>query len=440
MSYNALVVRAQVVPHPNADRLKIVHAAGFNVISTSVKDGELCIFFPSDGQFSHEYLYENSEYRHSDLNKDPNKKGYFEDNRRIRMIRLRGEWSEGYIAPLSSVAYTGVDLTTLTEGFTFTSLNGREICDKYYSKATQEAIGNREKVKKKLDYEVKGFYKHFDTKQFKAVARRMDELDFTKNIVSISVKMHGTSGRTGYLPVTFEVNTGFKGFLNRFLPENWKFMATEYKWISGSRNVDYNPFRELSDPYRARAQKIISERCEDFAAAHPSFKYNELPNITFFYEIVGYDGQKPLFSHNLSKEDKKEEIGKLIYKNFGDNIHYTYGWRQGESEFYIYRITIGERELNSSEMNCLCLELGLKTVESYIYRDNRPLSEHLKAKDNATINSLFSLNHPEEGWVIRIDNLETKTTELVKYKSSIFCWLEDIMKYNDNYVDIEEIS
>lgn len=65
-----------------------------------IKDGELGIFFPHDGQLSSEMVRSNKLHR--------NDGGYLEDNHRIRTIKLMGIKSEGIWLSLSSLTWAEV--------------------------------------------------------------------------------------------------------------------------------------------------------------------------------------------------------------------------------------------------------------------------------------------------------------------------------------------
>jgi hypothetical protein len=188
--YNAIIARIYTRPHPNADKLQLGNCSGFQIVTgLDTKNEQLGCFFPSDGQLSKEFCYENSEYRTGKgENKNPNKSGYFEENRRIKSISLRGQKSEGYWVPLSSLAWTGVDLSTLKEGDQFCTLNGKLVCEKYYSPATKRMMDSKtnKQGKKKLK-DIPMFKKHFDTQQLRYNFHRIPH----DAHVVITEKLHG---------------------------------------------------------------------------------------------------------------------------------------------------------------------------------------------------------------------------------------------------------
>ena len=84
----------EVIPHNNADKLEMIKVLGYTVISQKglYKTGDLCVFIrpdscvPVDKEWSQEVI----KYMKSS-----------DDHRRVRAIKLRGEWSYGLVMPLS---------------------------------------------------------------------------------------------------------------------------------------------------------------------------------------------------------------------------------------------------------------------------------------------------------------------------------------------------
>jgi hypothetical protein len=59
------------------------------LVSKDYKEGDLYVIFPAEVQLSHEFCSNNNLYRHSELNANPEAKGYIEDNRRVKAVKLR---------------------------------------------------------------------------------------------------------------------------------------------------------------------------------------------------------------------------------------------------------------------------------------------------------------------------------------------------------------
>ena len=155
MAYAAYVTRLKNVrKHPNADRLQLGECFGNTVcVSLDYVDNQLGVYFPADGQLSVEFCEQHNLVRKKDTAGN-NIGGYMDPvKRNVTAIRLRGEKSDGLFMPLECLAYTGIDITTLNEGFAFTIINGKEICCKYIpcsNKRVAAAVlgGNRTRKKK----------------------------------------------------------------------------------------------------------------------------------------------------------------------------------------------------------------------------------------------------------------------------------------------------
>ena len=106
-NYLAKVFQLQerdIKKHPNADRLSIVEVDFMPVISNNPVANQWYVFFPTECQINSDYLSHTNSYRDKELNLNPEATpGFFEKNGRVKTVKLRGEYSTGYITPLSSV-------------------------------------------------------------------------------------------------------------------------------------------------------------------------------------------------------------------------------------------------------------------------------------------------------------------------------------------------
>ena len=99
-----LLKESMISKHPNADRLSIIEVDFMPVISNNPVANQWYVFFPTESQINADYLSHTNSYRDKELNKDPEATpGFFEKNGRVKTVKLRGEYSTGYITPLSSV-------------------------------------------------------------------------------------------------------------------------------------------------------------------------------------------------------------------------------------------------------------------------------------------------------------------------------------------------
>lgn len=318
---NAIVARIKNLrKHPNADRLQIGTILGNSVVvDLSLKNEDLIIYFDSNLRLSPTYLHYNNLYSSKEMNANPEAKGYFGKNGRVRAQKFRGEMSNGYVAEINSLC--GVipeGLYDLDENDEFTHINGVEICSKYIApiKGYQGQVGKSSKPISEM------FRKHWDTKQ---LMRELDSIP-EDSVLYIEEKIHGTSGRTGN--VLCNTNRPW-----------WKFWAPKWEWkiVSGTRRVD-NINNHIPQ---------VREEIERRVAAH-LYK-----GETIYYEIDGYDID-----------------GSPIQK--GHNRVYSYGCRPGEFRAMLYRVTITtldgfSYDLNRKQVYKRAEELGLE--KSYlIYR------------------------------------------------------------------------
>ena len=117
--------------HPNADRMKLADCFGNTVcVGLNAQEGDVVIYFPTDGQLSKAYAELNNLVRIK--NEDGTYSGGYldPDKRNIKAIKLRGEKSDGLTMPLSSLDAFG-DTSALKVGDTISVFNGHEICKKY---------------------------------------------------------------------------------------------------------------------------------------------------------------------------------------------------------------------------------------------------------------------------------------------------------------------
>jgi hypothetical protein len=442
--YLALVANVEAItPHPNSDNgLNLVKAGGWTTVSAApYKVGDkVVVFAAGDGVLSADYLRENNEYRHPHLNKDPAKSGFFEDSGRIRTIKLRGQESSAYIVPVESLAFTGAKVSELQVGSLFDTLNGVQICSKYETSATRKA---KEKnlqpgTKKTKLYDLP---RHYETLQ---VRDNIATLRGAKGKVIITEKLHGTSGRTGLVPVQ-------KPDLTLPTWKQWLFEALD--WAKIQKYPQITAWELVSGTRNCILQTDIGENDERGKSyrkvAHDMFVGNLRPGETVYYEIVGYDNNTPLFHHPLGKEDAET---KLLAKKYGSSMVYAYGCypqksvkeEQSVFKIYIYRITqrdcMGkEIELPWFEIERRAEELWIPTVPVLATWNGVPDDFEEQLKILSSGGSSLDNTHIREGVCLRIED-KGVSPKAMKYKGYLFCHLEGIRKNSDDYIDIEEIS
>ena len=102
---------------PNLDNLVGVSVMGFQALSTKdIRKGQLYVLFTAETCLSEEFCRQNNLFRDSKLNLDQAKKGYLDENRRVRAIRLKKNVSNALILPISC------DITKNTKALILLSL------------------------------------------------------------------------------------------------------------------------------------------------------------------------------------------------------------------------------------------------------------------------------------------------------------------------------
>ena len=432
MSYQAYIVELKsIIPHPNADRLNIAHVFGMNVIiGKEMKVGDVVAYFPSDGQLSLEFAAFNNLIRKRDEN-GVEVGGYMDPTKRnIKAIKLRGERSDGIIISIDKVAeYTGLKLSELEPGDTFTTLNGKEICKKYVplTKVSVQNNGHQAKrVSLKNKYPL--FQEHKDTAQ---LAFNMNQFK-VGDLVTVSLKLHGTSHRVANTLVNEKPNILSRiKYLFKYKNPN------KYKTVSGTRRVIIEDFDKEGGFY---GDNGFRKQWNDF------FEGKLRKNETVYFEIVGWYGDHETQTIMPIAENKKIN-DKNFVKQYGEKTTFSYGCTPGQSDIYIYRMTMTNDdgqvvEYPTDLAQIRCEQMGVKHVPVidkfivgqtvYTYPDTL-FSYFDSLSDGA---DLIDPSHIREGIVVRIENRET--FEAYKHKGFSFKVLESIIKENATEVDMEE--
>lgn len=424
--YQAVVARLRNVrKHPNADRLQLASVAGNQVVvGLDSKEGELGIYFDTDGQLSTEYAESNGLIGTVDPITGERKGGFFDAKRRVRAQKFRGEVSDGYWSPVASLAFTG-DVSHLKEGDMFTEVNGVQICQKYMTEKTKKAgEPNKNKVVKKSN---PLFIKHFDTKQFRFCLNSIPK----GSLINITLKVHGTSQRSANLPEDLELPT-WKRMVNNLLKRSYYLPDKEYKVLNGTRNVNLGVTTGDgfygNDPFRQRALDMLK----------PYIQKNEI----WFYELCGYTETGSLIMGSVGTTKLND---KAFTKQYGETMDFTYGCPVGTFDLYVYRIvTINPDgvvyELPWNEIKRKCNDAGVKYVpemtDAFIFDGDYDKLNELVESLSDGVDPIDS-RHVREGVVIRVD-MPNGNMEFMKSKGFTFKVLEGILKLDDNYVDTEE--
>ena len=219
--------------NPEVTKLKCCTIDGFNIITGINSEPGLYVYFPALSCINSDFLSYANLYRHKELNKDPEQSGMFEDNGRVKAIRLKGEISEGFILPVTIlenyiISVTNKEIENVKEGIEFDAIsdNGKEfwISKKYIIKGTSSNISSgkiTKKLPKSLDKIIDSQFRfHYDT----TLIKKCPNVITPESRIQLSYKIHGTSGISAYVLCK--------------QPLNWKQKIA--KWLTGEEFNKYD--------------------------------------------------------------------------------------------------------------------------------------------------------------------------------------------------------
>ena len=448
MAYCGYVVKVeQLRKHTNADRLQIATFFGNDtIVGLDVQIGDMGVYFPVDGQLSERFCQVNDLVRRKDPETGKNIGGYMEpDKRNIKAIKLRGEKSDGLYMPL--VAFTDFcKISDLKVGDTIDVLNGEEICRKYIPHSNKVAgAGKGKGVGRAKENIAPTFYEHVDTAQlaYNLAAFKAGDM------VQLTLKMHGTSGRTGYLPLVHMKRTWMDKLFRR---PGKRYM--EYGYITGTRRVVLanerrGGFYESDDFRHAMAAK---------------FEGKLRKGEVVYYEIVGFQGPNgaPIMAEVANSKVKDPEFTK----QYGAITTFSYGCNQTQPydadvpccDVYVYRMTMVNEdgdvvEYSPDQIYERCEQMGVKHVPEFfrfIIPDFVQLPDDVGSPVAVNpgeyvvrqVEQFFDgpdpigKTHVREGVVARICN--RTNFAVYKHKNFSFKVLEGIAKDEATAPDIEE--
>lgn len=455
-NYSATVVRiSNLRPHTNADRLICTNIFGNNVIvGKETQIGDLGLFFPLESQLGKEFAEANDLLRRKDENGKP-AGGMFDDNRRVRAQKFRGEQSMGFWIPIESIQNLSkiVNIDTWpVEGDEIEKIGSLIISQKYVPRNSRmPGAGGRKEGRKPRESRIlpDQFRFHFDTAQLGKNIHKLKPTD----LVVITWKLHGTSAIAARVLVKRSLSW-FEKLLTRF---GVHIDPSVYDDIYASRRVVKNEFQETKDHYYGH------DLWTEVGKEHFGGKLHT--GETVYYEIVGYtkDGayiQKD-FDYGCSPQKNEEgEFYTIPSANPDDvlNLEATPAWRiKPQHKVFVYRITQTAvdgtvTELQWNQVKERCVELGVEHVPEIMYGEadlfagageatgfdleewQKQYLEYLRQKFVYDQDSQFCTNKvPEEGICVRKEGLNI---EVFKLKS--FRFLEYETKSLDKgEVDIE---
>ena len=404
--------------HENADRLQIATIDFQDVITgLDATEGDIYVYFPVECKINPSFLAHTSSYRDSQLNHDQEKAGFFEDNCRVKAVKLRGHRSMGYIVPFETVylwsnnnnfdsllgfidrEYTGQE---------FDTINGKLLVEKYVIK-TKEPRAQKQGKKARVSRLVENQFRfHVDTENFRRNAYKINPLDE----IEVTYKLHGTSWWKSNVLVKRKLSRFEK--LLKWLGVN--IITEEYDQLYGSRKVVKNEYlddEKKHDHYFGfDLWKVFSDKIGDIPKG-----------FTIYGEAVGYTPE-----------------GGAIQKG------YDYGCRPCEFELYVYRITYTNPdgvsfELSYDEIYEFCQKYETLKSPELFYKGKAARMYDLEENDHWHENFIQRLEKdyndkdcymcenkvPEEGICIR----KVLLTDCEIYKLKSFSFLEHESKQLD---------
>lgn len=424
--------------NPEVTRLKVAHVDGFNILVGIDEQPGKFVYFPAMSQINPQFLSYANLYRHKELNADPEKTGMFEDNGRVKAIRLKGQVSEGFLLPIQTLVNFIVDSTSVafdeSECPVGTEFNEVEhkgksfwISKKYVVKhSNQPGSGNNtnrsqkglKKFNKVIDTQ---FRFHYDT----TIIRKQPEVIGPDDLLHISAKWDGTSAVYAYVLCKHPLN--WKEKIAKFLT---KREFNDYDYLYSSHHVIQNATYEPKETpcFYGEGGNVYAE----------TFKYIKpflAKGMTIYAEVVGYaPNNATIMKRTLGVYDygcvprKVGPDGKFIED-------YTYGKHY---KIVVYRVTMTNvdglvHEFSAREVQQWCKAAGLVPVTEYYYgyaKDLYPdipvdapdygqqFIDHLADEKRfyMEMNSPDCVNKvPHEGIVIKKEDMQSRAWKLKSF-------------------------
>ena len=373
----------EMFPIEGADRLVKTVINGYDiVISKEHKEGDIVVYFPVETSICEQYLSANNLYEIGEFERNSNaedvkeiltkaeslkdtdiegksallaeaktKCGFFNKHGRVRILKLRGQYSQGFVASVDSLvkfdnSLADVDWESMVD-CQFNQVCGVEFCKKYvpvtkergeHTRGDQSLWKRRMRKLKRFNRIIDGQFEfHYDTKM---LAEHIAQLS-PDDIVSITVKVHGTSAIFANV-LTNKESEFSKSFCKKRIK---KILNLRYNKLSHAQKKHLSdiyvaektkPIKVYGNVYSSRSvikNQYINPKAQSFygsdvwGCVNRDFSPYISEGMTVYGEIVGY----------------LEGSQQMIQKN------HDYGCKPGCWKFMPYRITETDEFGNKTE-------------------------------------------------------------------------------------------
>lgn len=429
MEHCGYVVRIEELrKHNNADRLQVATIFGNNVIvGLDTHIGDIGVYFPVDLQLSEEFCKINNLVRYKD--KDGNQAGGYLDlnKRNIRAMKLRGEISDGLYLPITCLAEF-TKISTLKVGDTIDVVNGHEICRKYIPYIKMKGYsGKQEQTQKARANFAPTFYEHVDTKQLAYNLKDFKNGD----VIQLTLKEHGCSGRTALLPLVRYKKTWFDKLFHRAGKE-----YKEYGYVTGTRHVVLDETHDggfyADNSFRRAMEKKFVNKLHKGEVC--------------YYEIIGYQGPNgaPIMASAQVPPEYRKQYGDVMEFSYGCDREGSYEYQYDENDdvikapccdIYVYRMTAVNEdgnvvEYSPTQIKYRCEQIGVKYVpefETFVIPQDVNPGEYVMREVEKYYDGPDPIDnrHIREGVVARI--LNRNNFAVYKHKNYLFKYISGII-------------
>ena len=409
-------------PNPEVTRLKCAVVDGYNIIVGIDYNPGKFVYFPSGCTINPQFLSWANLYRHTEKNANSEKSGMFEDNGRVKSIRLKGTISEGFLLPLETLLLWISSETLLdinmddfevnTEFDTFEH-NGKSFwINKKFVIASRNGSSKDSPVRKgkKLSRVIEKYFpEHYET----VIIRKCPDVITPNSLIQLTSKWHGTSLRSGYVLVKKELSF-FDKLCNLLEGKSWNEDRLVYDYLYGSRRVVKNQYYNETVTGGYYGVDLYKD-------ANEIIKPCLQKGMMIFSEIVGFKPDGGFIQGPWDYGCVPPKSGET----YTHGIHF---------KVVVYRITLTNidgyvHEFSAREVQQYCEKFGLTPVTELYYGYAKDLYPDLEHNDEWNKNFIerladdknfyMEMNSPDcnnpvphEGVVIKTENSHSFAAKL----------------------------